>query len=172
MVTNMKVERLFKQAGVSVLAGFVMSSAVMAEDINTLAGEAVEISTGFEGQETVEDFSPEIAVDPMPPELGEGAEGAGDFGEAVDEPEVYVDIEMVDQDPDCTGCGLVEGDAGEPMPVDDMMTTTGLDPVADFDAASNAPAETRGFSADRRDERGERGETGRQSGGLPKFLLR
>ena len=55
------VKRLFKQAGVSVLAGFLMSSAVMAEDMTPDAGDPPDVSIGSD------DGGLEVSIDPVDP---------------------------------------------------------------------------------------------------------
>ncbi len=56
MASDLLVKRLMLQASVSVLTGFLLSSAVMAED-NTEAAEGSDIS--------IEGNAPDVAVDPL-----------------------------------------------------------------------------------------------------------
>lgn len=75
MASELLVRRLFRQAGVSVLAGLLLSSAVLAEDNTDPAGGGdVSVSIGIDG-------GPDVSIDPVDP--GDwGGEDGGDPGDA------------------------------------------------------------------------------------------
>lgn len=78
MTSDLLVKGLLRQAGISVLAGLLLSSAALAEDNSGAAGETGEVSIG------IDDGGPEVAVDPAIDGEDSGAidgeEGDGDTG--------------------------------------------------------------------------------------------
>lgn len=70
MASDLLVKRLLKQAGVSVLAGLLLSSAATAEDNAADAG-GISIDAG-----SIDAGRPDVSIDPVDPDMG----GDGDDG--------------------------------------------------------------------------------------------
>ena len=77
MEKDLLLKRLLMQAGVSVLAGLLMSSAVLAQDVTADAGDTTDASIGID------------VGDPGDGDPGEGDQGDGDLG--VGDPDVSID---------------------------------------------------------------------------------
>ena len=77
MEKDLLLKRLLTQAGVSVLAGLLMSSAVLAQDVTADAGDTPDASIGID------------VGDPGEGDPGEGDQGDGDLG--VGDPDVSID---------------------------------------------------------------------------------
>lgn len=137
MASELLVKRLLKQAGVSVLAGLLLSSAVMAEGNADAAGanDDGEVSVG------IEDGGPDVSIDPVDPgdwagedgELGDPADGFEDGvedggGEWTGGEDGAVDDGAVDD-------GATGGDDGA---VDDGWTG-GDDPISGCIECSGVP---------------------------------
>ena len=77
MEKDLLLKRRLMQAGVSVLAGLLMSSAVLAQDVTADAGDTSDASIGID------------VGDPGDGEQGDGDQGDGDLG--VGDPDVSID---------------------------------------------------------------------------------
>lgn len=155
MASDLLKKRLLRQAGVSVLAGLLMSSAVLAEDSAAdPAGGDVSVGIGYEGPDLaidpvdpgyeigiVDDGSeePEVSIDPVDPDFDDGDvvdEGYVDYD--IENPDVYSetgDETDIADDSDTGEFDGVEGDLGEiaesGVPCDDcdVEVTTEIDPI-------------------------------------------
>ncbi|MEY3959840.1 MAG: hypothetical protein RIR14_494, partial [Pseudomonadota bacterium] len=82
MASELLVKRLMMQAGVSVLAGLLMSSAVMAEDTTDPAGDVSVSSIGTDGEDDnsgeVDGGAPDAPNDPS--DLGDPPDDGSDGG--------------------------------------------------------------------------------------------
>jgi hypothetical protein len=72
VASDLLVKRLLRQAGASVLAGLLVSSAVLAEDTASDAG----VSVGMGSPDVSIDPVPDVSIDPVDPGLDDG----GDLG--------------------------------------------------------------------------------------------
>lgn len=158
MEKDLLLKRLLTQAGVSVLAGLLMSSAVLAQDVTADAGDTPDASIGID------------VGDPGEGDPGEGDQGDGDLGGG--DPDVSMDPNdpgldggdigtdggaVADGDTGGDGGPVAdgEGETGEgsdpdvsiqfgteiDAPVEATFDITGT-PRADFDTALGAPAES------------------------------
>ena len=142
------LKRLLTQAGVSVLAGLLMSSAVLAQDVTADAGDTPDASIGIDvgdpGDGDMGGGDPDVSIDPNDPGLGGGDIGTdggavadgdtgGDGGPVADGEGETAE----GSDPDVSMQFGTETDA----PVEATFDITGT-PRADFDTALGAPAES------------------------------
>lgn len=154
MASELLVKRLMMQASVSVLAGLLMSSAVLAEDTAGDAGDNGEVSISIDDSGMVDggmvDGGPDVSIDPVDPGdwSGEHDGSAVDDGPVDDGPvdDGAVDDGAVDDgegvvDPECADCSGVPDVAVDPMemgqPTDDGVTVT----MADGGPRGGAPNE-------------------------------
>lgn len=143
MASELLVKRLMKQASVSVLAGLLMSSAVLAEDNADDAGIDGEVSISVDDSGMV-DGGPDVSIDPVDPgewsgeedgvSPGEPGEGDGTDGGEVDGGVIdggEVDGGEVAIDPECADCSGIPDVTIDPMemgePTDDGVTVTMAD---------------------------------------------
>ncbi len=107
MEKDLLLKRLLTKAGVSVLAGLLMSSAVLAQDVTADAGDTSDASIGIDvgdpgdgdpGEGDLGDGDPDMSIDPNDPGLDGGdigtdggavADGEGETGEGSD-PDVSI----------------------------------------------------------------------------------
>ena len=146
MEKDLLLKRRLMQAGVSVLAGLLMSSAVLAQDVTADAGDTSDASIGID------------VGDPGDGDQGDGDQGDGDLG--VGDPDVSIDpndpgLDGGDIGTDGGAVADGEGETGEgsdpdvsmqfgtetDAPVEAIFDITGT-PRADFDTALGAPAES------------------------------
>jgi hypothetical protein len=150
---DLLLKRLLTKAGVSVLAGLLMSSAVLAQDVTADAGDTSDASIGIDvgdpgdgdqGDGDLGDGDPDVSIDPNDPGLGGGDIGTdggavadgdtgGDGGPVADGEGETAE----GSDPDVSMQFGTETDA----PVEATFDITGT-PRADFDTALGAPAES------------------------------
>lgn len=153
MEKDLLLKRLLTKAGVSVLAGLLMSSAVLAQDVTADAGDTSDASIGIDvgdpgdgdqGDGDLGDGDPDVSIDPNDPGLGGGDIGTdggavadgdtgGDGGPVADGEGETAE----GSDPDVSMQFGTETDA----PVEATFDITGT-PRADFDTALGAPAES------------------------------
>ena len=103
MEKDLLLKRLLTQAGVSVLAGLLMSSAVLAQDVTADAGDTPDASIGID------------VGDPGDGDQGDGDQGDGDLG--VGDPDVSIDpndpgLDGGDIGTDGGALGFVRGQGG------------------------------------------------------------
>lgn len=72
MASDLLIKRLLKQAGVSVLAGLLLSTAVAAEDDAAGAGD---VSVDVGAPDVSIDPVPDASIDPVDPDMGDGGDG-------------------------------------------------------------------------------------------------
>lgn len=84
MEKDLLLKRLLTQAGVSVLAGLLMSSAVLAQDVTADAGDTPDASIGIDvgdpGDGDLGSGDPDVSIDPNDPGLDGGTVADGDTG--------------------------------------------------------------------------------------------
>ena len=163
MEKDLLLKRLLTQAGVSVLAGLLMSSAVLAQDLTADAGDTPDASIGIDvgdpgegdpgegdqgdgdlGDGDLGDGDPDVSIDPNDPGL-DGSDIGTDGGAVADGdtggdggPVADGEGEIGEgSDPDVSMQFGTETDA----PVEATFDITGT-PRADFDTALGAPAES------------------------------
>jgi hypothetical protein len=135
VVKDLLIKRLLTQAGVSVLAGLLMSSAVLAEDATADAGDTSEASIGLDGGDQ-----------------GDGDLGGGDLGDGDltgTPPDISIDpVDPGDNGGDAGNDGgtVADGDTGgDGGPVADGEEETGdggtPDVSIDFGLEIDAPVE-------------------------------
>lgn len=121
MASELLVKRLLKQAGVSVFAGLLLSSAVMAEDSAADAGDTGDVSVGI-GDDGIGMGAPAVEVDPV---------FSGDDGDDAADPDDGT-WDDGDADPDDQWDDAAEYDTSEiqdrPTPICDDCTEE--EPVA------------------------------------------
>jgi len=125
---DLLLKRLLMQAGVSVLAGSLMSSAVLAQDVTADAGDTPDASIGID------------VGDPGDGDPGEGDQGDGDLGGG--DPDVSIDP----NDPGLDGGTVADGDTGGdggPVADGEGETGEGSDPDVSiqFGTEIDAPVE-------------------------------
>ena len=76
MASDLLIKRLLKQAGVSVLAGLLLSTAVLAEDN---AADAGGVSVDAGGPDVSIDPAPDVSIDPVDPGLDTGGDDSVDW---------------------------------------------------------------------------------------------
>lgn len=141
MEKDLLLKRLLTQAGVSVLAGLLMSSAVLAQDVTADAGDTPDASIGIDvgdpGDGDLGGGDPDVSIDPNDPGLDGGTVADGDTG-GDGGPVPDGEGETGEgSDPDVSIQFGTEIDA----PVEATFDITGT-PRADFDTALGAPAES------------------------------
>lgn len=162
MASELLVKRLMMQAGVSVLAGLLMSSAVMAEDTTDPAGDVSVSSIGTDGEDggsgEIDGGAPDAPSDPSDPgdpsDLGDPPDDGTDGG--VIPGDVGTDpsgLPGEDEGEDGTSDGSTDvgsGDDGtDDGSVEITVEVTGV-PVADFETDPDAPLAAESGSADNR----------------------
>ncbi len=118
MEKDLLLKRLLTQASVSVLAGLLMSSAAMAEDMGEPVGEPASISTGITDDGSVDDDGA-FDLDLNPPaegnepggEIASGGEDSGQPGEVAVDPDT--------EDGDVSGEGMCDGCSSKPYDLSD-----------------------------------------------------
>ncbi|MFM7655526.1 MAG: hypothetical protein ACKO56_09090 [Paracoccaceae bacterium] len=164
MASELLVKRLMMQAGVSVLAGLLMSSAVMAEDTTDPAGDVSVSSIGTDGEDDgsgeVDGGAPDAPSDPSdlgdPPD--DGTDGGAIPGDGDTDPS---GLPGEDEGEDGTSDGSTDvgsGDDGtDDGSVEITVEVTGV-PVADFETDPDAPlAAESGFADNRGTPMGQAG---------------
>ena len=135
MEKDLLSKRLLTQAGVSVLAGLLMSSAVLAQDVTADAGDTSDASIGID------------VGDPGDGDPGEGDQGDGDLG--VGDPDVSIDPNdpgLDGGDIGTDGGAVADGDTGGdggPVADGEGETAEGSDPDVSiqFGTEIDAPVE-------------------------------
>lgn len=166
MVNDLLIKRLLTQAGVSVLAGLLMSSAVLAEDMTADAGDTSEASIGLDGGDQgdgdlgdgdLTGTPPDMSIDPVDP----GDDG-GDAGGPVADGDTGGDGGPVADGEQETGDGTspdVSIDFGTEIDAPVEVTFDLTDPPeAVFDMDPGAPAQSGSGDIGQRSE-GNGGET-------------
>ena len=133
MEKDLLLKRLLMRAGVSVLAGLLMSSAVLAQDVTADAGDTPDASIGI-------DVGDPGDGDPGDGDLGDGDLGDGDLGGG--DPDVSIDP----NDPGLDGGAVADGDTGGdggPVADGEEETGEGSDPDVpiQFGTEIDAPVE-------------------------------
>jgi hypothetical protein len=132
---DLLLKRLLMQAGVSVLAGLLMSSAVLAQDVTADAGDTPDASIGID------------VGDPGEGDPGEGDQGDGDLGDG--DPDVSIDPNdpgLDGSDIGTDGGAVADGDTGGdggPVADGEGETGEGSDPDVSiqFGTEIDAPVE-------------------------------
>lgn len=125
MASGLLVKRLLTQAGVSVLAGLLMSSAALAEDISGPADEA-GVSAGETDGSAGE---PEVSIDPVDP---------GDWG---GDGEIGSEDPSRENNPDGEEGSNYRGDGEEGSDVDPGIDDGSDEGTVDFDAPDEGTVE-------------------------------
>lgn len=159
MEKDLLLKRLLTQAGVSVLAGLLMSSAVLAEDVTADAGDtpdaSISIDMGDQGEGDQGDGDqggddlgagdlgggdPDVSVDPNDPGLDGGDIGGEGTGGTVDDGSAGDGGEQETRDDSAPDTSIDFGTEVD-TPVDGTFETTGM-PQSDFDLDPGAPAQS------------------------------
>lgn len=144
MEKDILLKRLLTQAGVSVLAGLLMSSAVLAEDVTADAGDTPDASIGIDmgdqGDGDQGGGGPDVSVDPNDPGLDGGDIGSGGTGGTVDDGSAGDGGEQETRDDSAPDTSIDFGTEVD-TPVDGTIETTGM-PQSDFDMDPGAPAQS------------------------------
>lgn len=135
MEKDVLLKRLLMRAGVSVLAGLLMSSAVLAQDVTTDAGDTSDASIGID------------VGDPGEGDQGDGDLGDGDLGDG--DPDVSIDPNdpgLDGSDIGTDGGAVADGDTGGdggPVADGEGETGEGSDPDVSiqFGTETDAPVE-------------------------------
>ena len=180
MASELLVKRLMMQASVSVLAGLLMSSAVMAEDMTDPAGDVSVSSIGTDGEDDgsgeIDGGAPDAPSDPSdlgdPPDDGtDGGEIPGDGGS---DPS---GLPGEDEGEDGTSDGSTDvgsGDDGtDDGSVEITVEVTSV-PVADFETDPDAPlAAESGFADNRGTPMGQAGGgNGGETGSYQRLIVK
>lgn len=149
MEKDLLLKRLLTQAGVSVLAGLLMSSAVLAEDVTADAGDtpdaSISVDMGDQGDGDQGDgdqggSDPDVSVDPNDPGLDGGDIGGEGTGGTVDDGSAGDGGEQETRDDSAPDTSIDFGTEVD-VPLDGTFETTGM-PQSDFDLDPGAPAQS------------------------------
>lgn len=178
MTSDLLVKGLLRQAGISVLAGLLLSSAALAEDSADAAGETGEVSIG------IDDGAPGIAVDPPIDGTDPGAidgdtggedtgstdDGAVDDGTDAGEDGGFVGEDGVDLggedgvvsiDDTCANCNSMPEESGETV---DVVAEFGVTAVQRDVVTGGGVDGPTGGEAGGRDISRDAGDAGRGAG--------
>lgn len=135
MEKDLLLKRLLTQAGVSVLAGLLMSSAVLAQDVTADAGDTPDASIGI-------DVGDPGDGDQGDGDLGDGDLGGGDPDVSIDPNDPGVDGGDIGTDGGAVADGDTGGDGG-PVADGEGETSEGSDPdvSVQFGTEIDAPVE-------------------------------
>lgn len=165
MEKDLLLKRLLMRAGVSVLAGLLMSSAVLAQDVTADAGDTPDASIGIDvgdpGDGDLGGGDPDVSIDPNDPGLGGGdigtdggavADGEGETGEGSD-PDVSIQFGTEIDAPVEATFDLTD----PPEPIDDMAPV--MDLAIDLGALAQSGSGDTGQKSQENDrDYGDRGE--------------